>query len=138
VPQCKIHPNNFGRRCAGRNWKEIKEEEMKLEIGKQYKTRGGWRAVVVAGPDENSDYLVWHSDIQKTLRHLNDGSWKFGYDDRTCDLTEEWKEPRKGTLWVNIYPDNTFCSFGKKEVADVYKGTRIACVKVHWTDGEGL
>ena len=52
---------------------------------------------------------------------------------------EEWKEPQRGECWVNIDADGYFDAWKSREVADRQKNPdRIACVKVEWTEGQGL
>jgi len=71
------------------------------------------------------------------------------YDESTADkkLTP-YKAPASGVCWVNIYPEPARAiGFIKKDSADNFMNgaddgindvKRIACVKVEWTEGEGL
>ncbi len=50
--------------------------------------------------------------------------------------------PRKHVKWINFYPATSF-SYSNREAADLASQTssayeRIACVKVEFTEGEGL
>lgn len=71
----------------------------KFTIGSQWLTRGGWRAVVV--DDNNGFPVVWHYHDYDTWTHNLDGS--------VCDMTDDYyldkpyTEPRKGTVWVNVW-----------------------------------
>lgn len=58
---------------------------------------------------------------------------------------KEYKEPRKGTRWMNVHSGedgNIFTStWETKEQADrnrYFSATRIACVEVPWVEGQGL
>jgi len=107
----------------------------KFEIGTQWKTRGGRRAVVVAMYDDGSGFKAWHSEEGWTRAHSMDGS-RIHPDD--YDLIEPWSEPRKGEFWVNVYEDAHW-TYRTEKAANHGGGTdRIACVKVNWTEGEGL
>jgi hypothetical protein len=91
--------------------------ENKFEIGSQWKTRGGWRAVVVN--IENSGLVVWHSDKSTAHYHYRDGSYchivhykrsteceeRDNGDylhKRDEDLIELWKEPREFEVDVKV------------------------------------
>lgn len=63
--------------------------------------------------------------------------------ERTLQNYREYVEPKRGTVWVNIYVDNaqhtTPQAHSSREVADKCAvGHRIACVEVPWTEGQGL
>lgn len=59
---------------------------------------------------------------------------------------KEYKEPRKGTRWMNVYSSEDGIIFTStwetREMADrnsyVVNHTRIACVEVPWVEGQGL
>lgn len=58
---------------------------------------------------------------------------------------KEYKEPLKGTRWMNVYSGadgNIFTSTREtKEQADrnrYFSATRIACIEVPWVEGQGL
>lgn len=49
-----------------------------------------------------------------------------------------WTEPKKGTVWVNVY-DDYFMTYTTRDYADRHAVSgRLACVSVNWTEGEGL
>ena len=109
---------------------------MKLEVGKQYKTRAGHRAVVV---DFDGDYAAWHSDSRKTLWHRGDGLTFAALESRQSpkDLISEWVEPKKGSAWVNVYGEDSFGVYRTKSKADsAPTNCRIACVRVDWVEGQ--
>jgi hypothetical protein len=111
----------------------------KFPIGSQWKTRGGWRAVVVSH-SSNSCLRVWHENREKdTTVHYPNGRFATRVDDG-ADLIEPWTEPKKGEFWVNVYEkEDVEGIFYSREVADrSITGYRLACVKVSWTEGEGL
>ena len=64
---------------------------MKLELHKAYKTRGGWRAVVV-NTCEDGRFLVWHEEDYDSWYHEPDGRFD-AYERPDYGLIEEWKEP---------------------------------------------
>lgn len=110
----------------------------KFEIGSQWKTCSGWRAVVVAKYSDGS-LLCWHDKTDCTQCHEKDG--------RTIDshlngytLSLPWKEPLRGELWLNIYESwHPFYPHKTREEADKSAhSARLACVNVKWTEGEGL
>lgn len=53
----------------------------------------------------------------------------------------EYIEPKKGTVWVNVYDYGcgTPACHLTRGAADLYAGkNRLACVEVHWVEGQGL
>lgn len=115
---------------------------MNLEIGKQYKTRGGWRAVVVSC--ENGMFCAWNASSDLVLVYYDKkGVANSGKD---FDLISEWVEPRKGEFWVNVYDAHSEVQTGgvcpSRKVADTVSARdilkRIACVRVEWTEGQGM
>jgi hypothetical protein len=73
--------------------------------------------------------VVWSdhgSDFCSMINRLND--------------YQEYKEPRKGTFWVNVYSDGIGTTHKTKEIAlaAAYIGNRLACVEVPWIEGQGL
>ncbi len=72
----------------------------KFTIGSQWTTKGGWRAVVV-GVD-HSGVKTWHEHKNWVVYHFLDGSAPGEPD---FALITPYTEPRKGTVWVNVYAD---------------------------------
>jgi len=105
----------------------------KFPIGSQWKTRAGHWAVVVASSDKS--ILAWHAKGHPDQIHRLSGDHEY---DRKYDLLTPWQEPRKGTVWVNIYDNGNVSVFLTKKSADCYDVTRIACISADWTEGDGL
>lgn len=64
---------------------------MKIEVGKAYRTRGGWKAVVDTYDGcEDRPFRAWHEKKQMGLWHEKCGRSRSGED---CDLIAEWSEP---------------------------------------------
>lgn len=104
----------------------------KFTVGSQWKTRNGTRAVVVKDMGDLGP-LVWHEDTCEVLQYNKYGCYNCDTD---CDLIEPW--PKSGELWVNIYPNRAH-NYETKKLADEYADSdRLACVRVEWTEGEGL
>ena len=89
----------------------------KFEIGSQWKTRGGWRAVVVDDKLNTQDPLypvnVWHSggDEEETMRHTASGltfasrdndEYEMWPEGRNYDLIEPWKELREFEVVIDL------------------------------------
>jgi len=72
---------------------------MKLELHKAYKTRGGWKAVVVNQFDDDN-FLVWHEEDGDVRPHGQaSGKTHTDYD---YDIISEWHEPRQWQVWVEV------------------------------------
>lgn len=121
----------------------------KFEVGSQWKTRGGWRAVVVDLRRDVTDVvLAYHPSMSDAVGHRSNGktyriSGVCSDDDR--DLMEPWKEPVVHEGWINIYlqDEKMFlppCPFSTKDKAlQAPSENRIACIKIGpFKEGEGL
>ena len=118
----------------------------KFTIGSQWKTRGGWRAVVV---DNDGLFIaVWHKTERESYLHYKDGMLQSNCPG-DLDLIEPWVEPKEHDLWINVYRcEKDWICFGEdsdgypmstKENADAAaKPGRIACVNVKFKEGDGL
>jgi hypothetical protein len=107
---------------------------MKFEIGSQWKTRSGCRAVVVE--HTNTGLVVWHSNYE-TRRHAANGN----HDPApSCfDLIEPWVEKKKHDVWVNMYSDSITVTHPSKERADFHRVSNcLACINIKFTEGDGL
>ena len=110
-------------------------KENKFTIGSQWRTRCGWRAVVV---DIEGELLrVWHDKFDSNIWHKIDGRI-YGGIDKDYDLIEPWKEPRTGEVLVSIGIDGGVKGW---EAGDCFGGTIsdgdvVARVKVNWTEGQ--
>ena len=126
--------------------------ENKFKIGTEWKTRGGWRAVVVAY-DEGKGFPItaWvesnpHSREDDIILTCEGKFFKecviVDTDElvfQQLDLIEPWIEPVVHEGWVNVYGGNSTNFSACKEVADSRAySTRIACIKVKFTEGENL
>ncbi len=53
----------------------------------------------------------------------------------------EYREKKKGTIWVNIYPPSRVGMIGHitRSLADEQAGpSRVACIQIEWEEGQGL
>lgn len=111
----------------------------KFEVGSQWKTRGGWRAVIVTMRDKENGFDVFHEHEECIWGHESEGAYAGDEtSERNYDLIEPWTEPKSGEVWVNIY-DNGIGSecLPSIEAAEMGAVTgRIARIKVKWTEGQ--
>lgn len=126
---------------------------MKFEIGSQWKTRGGWRAVVV-DEDVHDGLYIWHNTMDNNdpgsntvIIHgwdgmsLNDfcpylqNKNKFEFGERQYDLIEPWKEPVVHEGFLPVYVGD-IC----ESIEDVKKrfANPMSIISVCTTEGEGL
>lgn len=76
----------------------------KFTVGSQWLTKGGWRAVVV---DISKDHVtVYHTQYDETRMHTYEGKRRYEKLSE-FDLIAPYTEPRKGTVWVNIWLDES-------------------------------
>lgn len=122
--------------------------DLKIEAGKCYRTRDGEKAHVLALRSDLGaggwPVLGYIEGRNGAISWLRDGRLVEGYRSAP-DIISEWKEPRKGEVWVNCWfldggRIGTSLPFDTKEQADNHAsgGGRHACVKLEVTEGQGL
>lgn len=107
-----------------------------LEVGKQYKTRGGWRCVVV---DKAKYVTVWHSKTNSIIEHFTDG-YRSNIQRMDYDIISKWVEPKVHEVWVGIdkinysigEQFNPFVIYSKPNASSSLIGLR----KITITEGE--
>ena len=124
---------------------EVTEGVMKIEVGKYYKTRSGHKAFVAF--EYNSVNHFTHGGVVYGEQNAYDVtiSWHplgnhlqstFGND---FDLIEEWKEPKSGVSYLNIYKDGILGhAYMNRIMADdaAHDVVRLACIRVEWKEGQ--
>ncbi len=105
-----------------------------------YRTRGGQKAEVVGRytlVDGVEHPWVGSVDGSLGVTWTDSGFWDVDGESRR-DLIAPWTEPKKGTVWVNMYDDH-FMTYTTRDYADRHAMSgRLACVSVNWTEGDGL
>lgn len=101
---------------------------MKFVVGKKYILKSGvlyeCTAVTTTG-----------------LPVMKHGSREFLCQSEYLHRYKEYIEKKKGTFWLNIYPDHCSKSdfHSSRERADQFAGSsRLACIEVNWEEGQGL
>jgi hypothetical protein len=120
--------------------------EMKIEVGKYYKTHSGNKAFIGYKINKGASYpLVGHientnGEYYERCNWCLNGSVANRND---YDLIEEWKEPKSGVRYLNVYTnavntigEYTYMLASERDVADTYNKNRIACVRVEWKEGQ--
>jgi len=122
---------------------EVKENEMKIEVGKYYKTRDGRKAFVAfctPSPCLIGPYVGYvETETNLIYNWLGDGAASMrASSNNKYDLIEEWKEPKSGVKYFNVYPECVDVSAYKDRAeANKHKDNdRIACVRVEWKEGQ--
>lgn len=115
-----------------------KMDEKNFEIGSQWRTRGGWMAIVVEHI-ANKDYpFLAHHPKRGQHTHDADGETdRSGYTE--LDLIEPWVEPQKGERWVNFYGDGSIHTFASE--VEAFKDSSqyddlLARKRITWTEGD--
>ena len=121
---------------------EVKENEMKIEVGKYYKNERGQKVKIIEILSKESAApspvigCVFTNDIYAcTMNYQMDGT---NWENSKYDLIEEWKEPKSGVAYINVYPECVDAS-AYKDRAETNKhkdNDRIACVRVEWKEGQ--
>lgn len=122
----------------------IKMNELKLEVGKWYRTRNGNKAFVshkvidgIEAVCPYGGYVIDHHKHARLWCWFENGTDFSDNDLHEFDLIEEWKEPLKGECWVNVYSTETCVANSTKFRADDQAmKDRIARIKVSWTEGQ--
>ena len=121
---------------------EVKENEMKIEVGKYYKTRNGYKAHIlhildcdgignknIVGYTTSPDGVFWDTVLWTMAGATNNPH---------MELVEEWKGPKSGVAYVNIFVNGIGGAFNTRSAADgtSVKEDRIACVRIEWKEGQ--
>ena len=116
----------------------------KFEIGTQWKTNLGHRAIIV-NIDGDGDLLVWH-DIEYCEGEMQFHDYD-GYCRKTPEkdysLIEPWKEPREFDVWIEIFEINggiesrSSCRH-KFPSQGFFSGKCVAHKKITIKEGEGI
>jgi hypothetical protein len=104
----------------------------KFEVGKKYSYLESKKGV----------YLCTYAKIDgsKGILEYTTNGITDDYYSYSPHAYEEIKEPLKGTLWVNVYPDDIYSQTHlTRENADRQAmSNRVACIEVFWIEGQGL
>lgn len=120
--------------------------ELKIEAGKCYRTRDGRKAHVMFRHPYNHPFpYVGYVEDNDGVSAWTDAGFYSVPSDR-LRLISEWKEPRKGEVWVNVWEDgicNVHDTAKQSESAAewISRATDkalIARVSIPWTEGQGL
>jgi hypothetical protein len=120
----------------------------KLDLTKPYRTRCGWKVVVVALPEPIDDAffvgIVYRGDGRESCIWRHDGRVYGPTRDMSYDLIQV-PETRTVKVWINVYDrkgDIAMCATNEgREHQDQYAARdRIACIEreITYTVGEGL
>lgn len=110
-----------------------------FEVGSQWRTRGGWRAVVVAiGKAWHEEPLTTRSYTKAVLSFNPAGAADVA---KSYDLVEPWVDPVEHEGWVSVFwngKSDSAISFGELYEDKHSKPRAIACIKIKFEEGEGL
>lgn len=104
--------------------------------GSIWKTRGGWKAVVVDTAGDG-DILVYHTKTMYILGHDEHGVNSSELTD--YDLISPWTEPRSGEFWVNVYNyhgDIIRIMTDKKAEKRDFDYKLLATKHIKWVEGD--
>ena len=103
----------------------------KLEVGKKYVTNYG----------NGEPFIVVAVTEQWVICTRNNGKREFIHPISNDFVVRsvEYKEPKRGTVWLNVYPDCIVITHTTRDIADSRAGpNRIACIEVPWVEGQGI
>jgi len=116
---------------------------MKIEVGKEYKTRGGQTMLVVyksqvgkefqflAINKEDDDDAYWYTDDGRLYQFIEDDE----------DLVSPAPKKINVSAWANVCPSGVSILYESKDHADACASdSRIACKRIEFEveEGEGL
>jgi hypothetical protein len=114
---------------------------MQVEMGKQYRTRGGYEVRLYC-VDGGGHYPV-HGALKCSDR-WQAASWTasghYWGDDTHADDLIEVKPRIQREVWLNVYPESTCLHYTRKTADEAAFDLRLACVKItiDCEEGEGL
>ena len=109
-----------------------------IDINKKYKTRDGCDVRILCTDKVSKKFpvvaLVRLAEYEEVRTYTKEGSHLSNYESES-DLIEV-KEKQVG--WINIYNDGGVLHKTKEEADIKGAGSRIACIKIEFEEGEGL
>lgn len=111
--------------------KKIEDNGPELIPGKSYKYRGDYVY-----------YFVGFNDKGQAV--FCQGNNPFILDKDLFTNLVEYKEPKRGTVWLNIASTGTYGeAWASKTIADMHQYNsigleRLACIEVPWVEGQGI
>ena len=121
---------------------------MKIEVGKEYKTRGGYLATVIyelSGNEKRFPFVVCikYSDGDEQVITATRQGRTLKHEQSLDDLVSPAPKKIKVEGWVNVYPEQFDFStlYSDKKLADQFASEkRIACKRIEFEveEGEGL
>lgn len=107
---------------------------LKFEIGKKYISYHYYGWVYECLGFMNGGRIILHARKEGQIDWVSYAK----HDDLKNGLYEEYKELKKGTIYLNIYENSVYPYYDKDTANKRARPKRLACVKVDWTEGEGL
>lgn len=92
-------------------------------------------------PQERIDVFAAYVDGAEIEYFEGTGSWEKAYEPNFYNENCVFRvKPAPKTVWINVYDDGVNCVHPTRHAADLscVPATRIACVEVTYTEGEGL
>ena len=114
---------------------------MTFTVGQKCQTRDGRDARVICVDRAGKHPIVALVTDRQGYEHL------YSYPSSGIRAPVDGDDPselippkRSGTFWVNVYDGYPSSCHGSKELAlkNSFSPTRLACVEVQWTEGDGL
>lgn len=93
------------------------------------------------GPNGKKYFLIGFNENNDPVFQLSKSPDSTPFFSKELVSWKEYKEPVKGEFWLNIYPNQLEIiklHKSKHEADEHAHKTRLACVHVKWTEGEGL
>ena len=114
---------------------------MKIEAGKNYKTRDG-RKVYVAGvllPNVDGKHLSTYPITgylrDEILNWTIDGRYGITFGPHKLDLVAEWREPVTKELTLYLYPNGDVCTVPRLGLYPI-ASTRVTLTEGQFAEGE--
>lgn len=119
---------------------------MKIEVGKEYKTRGGDTATVIyelSGNEKLFPFVVCikYSDGEEQVITVTRQGRTLKHEQSLDDLVSLAPKKIKVEGWANVIPSGVAILYGSKDDADACASkSRIACKRIEFEveEGEGL
>ncbi len=113
----------------------------KYPIGSKWKTRGGDIAEVIYHNDDDTNWplIALVKNINRPATYTKSGYFNLNTVNHELDLIEPYTELKRGTGYLNVYDNGCTATYAYKtklEADQKAVGSRIACIRVEWTEGQ--
>lgn len=117
----------------------MKIDEMNFEVGQMWRNRLGQKVMIVEVDIQDPWPVKGYNYSNRKINEFGaDGGYDVSWVDNDFDLVKEWGDPKTGVKYINVYYSGDFGSGEptREKADEIASPSRLACVRVEWTEGQ--